>query len=161
MRNVETAHSSHTGDPVINPAVLQQYAKRRTGLLERLVAAYLEETPDFHQGMRTGGKSGDFSVVKLNAHSLKSASANLGAVRLSKLCQEIETATAAEDGDGVYPLLDMLGPECFEVEEALKSAVFELTGKTLWDDGHPSARQSGSSEPVAAPTHTVTTGQEN
>ena len=132
MRTVDMKNAT---DPVLNPAVLQQYAQRKTGLLERLVTAYLEEAPVYHQNMRAGGASRDFDLVKINAHSLKSSSANLGAVRLSKLCQELESSASAKSVVDVIGLMEQLGPECFEAEEALKSAVFTMTGKTLFEDG--------------------------
>ena len=45
-------------EPALNEALLQQYAKRKTGLLERLVRAYLDEAPQFHQNIREGGSKG-------------------------------------------------------------------------------------------------------
>lgn len=132
---MRTADIKNAADPVLNPAVLQQYAQRKTGLLERLVTAYLEEAPVYHQNIRAGGAASDFDLVKINAHSLKSSSSNLGAVRLSKLCQELESSASAKSTDDVNGLLERLGPECFEAQEALKSAVFTMTGKTLFEDG--------------------------
>lgn len=141
MRNVD---SRTAADPALNPAVLQQYAQRKTGLLERLVTAYLEEAPIYHRNIRAGGVARDYDLVKINAHSLKSSSSNLGAVRLSKLCQDLETSASAKAVDDVTTLLEHLGPECFEAEEALKSAVFTMTGKTLFEDGPASAAAANS-----------------
>ncbi len=142
MRPVDMKNST---DPVLNPAVLQQYAQRKTGLLERLVTAYLEEAPAYHQNMRAGGVARDFDLVKINAHSLKSSSANLGAVRLSKLCQDLESSASAKSADDIIGLLEQLGPECFEAEEALKSAVFTMTGKTLFEDGRSASAATANS----------------
>lgn len=141
---MRTVDSRNTADPVLNPAVLQQYAQRKTGLLERLVTAWLEEAPVYHRNIRAGGVSQDFDLVKINAHSLKSSSSNLGAVRLSKLCQELESSASAKAVDDVTSLLEQLGPECFEAEEALKSAVFTMTGKTLFEDGSASTASANS-----------------
>ena len=120
-----------TTDPVLDQTVLAQYAQRKTGLLERLVAAYLEETPGFHQELRNGAQAGNFDQVKFNAHVLKSSSSNLGAVRLSQLCQGLESSAVAQDSAEIDRLIEWLGPECFEVEEALKNLVLKLTGKTF------------------------------
>lgn len=142
---MRTADMTNTAEPVLNPAVLQQYAQRKTGLLERLVTAYLEEAPVYHQNIRAGGVARDFDLVKINAHSLKSSSANLGAVRLSKLCQDLESSASAKAADDVTDLLEQLGPECFEAEEALKSAVFTMTGKTLFEDGRSASAATANS----------------
>ncbi len=118
-------------EPALDHTVLAKYAERRTGLLERLVAAYLEETPGFHQDIKKGVEVADFDLIKLNAHVLKSCSSNLGAVRLSKLCQDLESSALSRDGVAINRLVERLGPECFEVEEALKGVIFKFTGKAL------------------------------
>jgi HPt (histidine-containing phosphotransfer) domain-containing protein len=123
--------SSSTSNPAevestLNQTLLDQYRNRKSGLLERLIAAYLEEAPRFFQNVRKSAEAGQFAEVKLNAHALKSCSFNLGATRLSKICQAIENAAAAEKEDEVRQLLADMGPECFEAEEALKTELFAL-----------------------------------
>jgi HPt (histidine-containing phosphotransfer) domain-containing protein len=133
MKKQGAADAGRASEPTLNNDLLQQYAQKRTGLLERLVAAYLEEAPNFHQNIRRGGEVQDFDLVKLNAHALKSSSYNLGAVRLSKLCQELENSAGRQDISELNHLLGRLSPECFEVEEALKGAIYRLTGRALAD----------------------------
>ena len=105
----------------LNQDLLAQYKQRRSGLFERLINAYLEEAPQFLKKIREGAEGNVFADVKLNAHALKSCSYNLGAVRLSKICQSIENAAVAEDSTQVSDLFEKMGPEFFEVEEALKT----------------------------------------
>lgn len=116
-------------DPVLNTATLDQYAKRKMSLLERLAMAYLEEAPLFHTRIRDGMAAKDLDAVKLNSHALKSCSHNLGAIRLAKLAQEIETAAGNSDSLRLEILMEKLGPNCFEAEEALRGAMFKYTGK--------------------------------
>ncbi len=145
MKPASPEGASKSGEQVLNVTILAQYAQRKPGLLERLVGAYFEEAPTFHQEIKRGAESGDFDLVKLNAHALKSCSINLGAARLSKLCQILETAAVNKNNDDMGIFINQLSPECFEVEEALKSAVFKLTGKPLAGvhtpngDGHVNA----------------------
>jgi HPt (histidine-containing phosphotransfer) domain-containing protein len=124
----DTATVAH---PVLNLAMLDAYARRKTGLLERLIAAYLDEAPRFHQLIRQGIEKEDFELVKLNAHALKSSSCNLGAVRLSKLCQEMESAATRKEGSVMAELLPELGPQCFEVEEGLKTIMLREKAKAV------------------------------
>jgi HPt (histidine-containing phosphotransfer) domain-containing protein len=118
-------------ETVLNENLLAQYRTRKTGLLERLIAAYLDEAPRFFQAVRQGDEANNFDAVKLNAHALKSCSYNLGATRLSKVCQAIENAANSKDADGIKSLLLKLGPECFEAEQALRAELFKLKGQKL------------------------------
>lgn len=112
--------------PVLNQDLLAQYRNRKSGLLERLIEAYLEEAPRFFQNIRQATEKSEFPDLKLNAHALKSCSYNLGAVRLSKICQGLETAAEGKSLVDVEPLLARIGPEFFEVEEALKTEILAI-----------------------------------
>ena len=131
MKTQKSNDTESVSHAVLNQAMLDAYAKRKTGLLERLVSAYLDEAPRFHQLIRQGIEKDDFELVKLNAHALKSSSHNLGALRLSKLCQEMESAAAHKEDSVMAELLHQLGPQCFEVEEGLKTIILREKGKSV------------------------------
>ena len=131
MNKASADHKSPGADPVVSQTTLEQYAKRKTSLLERLVAAYLDEAPLFHSRIRRGMESGDLDAVKSNAHGLKSCSHNMGAIRQAKLCQDIETSAGCGDQLRLTILLEKLGPGFFEVEEELRSALYRYTGKCI------------------------------
>lgn len=126
QHNVALDTRSAQSDTVLNAALLDQYRSRKSNLLERLITAYLDEAPKFFQNIRKAVETSDFAAARMNAHALKSCSYNLGAVRLSKVCQELETAAGGGNMAGVADLMHRMGPECFEVEEALKSQLFDL-----------------------------------
>ncbi len=117
--------------PVLNPATIEQYVKRRTSLLERLAVAYFEEAPLFHSRMRSAKQQGDLEALRLNAHALKACSHNLGAQRLGTLCQSIESAAVGGDHKQLETLFADLGPYCFDVEQELREAVLRHTGKSI------------------------------
>ncbi len=122
MASQAAAELPDTGDAgTLNQDLLAQYKQRRSGLFERLINAYLEEAPQFLKKIRDGVASNEYAEVKLNSHALKSCSYNLGAVRLSKICQSVENAAVAEDQAQIGELLEKMGPEFFDVEEALKT----------------------------------------
>lgn len=131
MKSSSVADETDDGAVVLNEALLGQYRSRKSGLLERLIAAYLEEAPRFFQAIRKGDEAGNFDDIKLNAHALKSCSYNLGASRLSKVCQAVENSANAKDSDEVKELLEKLGPECFNAEQALRAELFKLKGQTV------------------------------
>ncbi len=107
-------------DPVLNDALLSQYRQRKSGLLARLIEAFLTECPALFQNIRKAVELRDFDQIRMNAHTLKSGSHNLGAVRLSAVCQDMENAAIEKDGDTVEQLLGKMGPEFFEAEQALR-----------------------------------------
>jgi HPt (histidine-containing phosphotransfer) domain-containing protein len=131
MSSALQAEGSDALETVLNENLLAQYRTRKTGLLERLIAAYLDEAPRFFQAIRQGDESNNFDAVKLNAHALKSCSYNLGATRLSKVCQALENAANSKDADGIKSQMLKLGPECFEAEQALRAELFKLKGQKL------------------------------
>jgi HPt (histidine-containing phosphotransfer) domain-containing protein len=57
-----------------------------------LVATYLDEGPGYIAAMEAAVAAGDAAAIVRPAHTLKSSSASLGAMRLAQLCREIEFA---------------------------------------------------------------------
>ena len=111
---------------VLNLALLEQYKSRKSNLLERLINAYLEEAPKSFQSLRKAIENGSYDGIRMHAHALKSTSYNLGAGRLSKMCQELEAAAIARDNPKIVEAIKRIGPECFEVEQALCTELFQL-----------------------------------
>ncbi len=58
-----------------------------------LLQTYLETAPNFLDQLEQGAGSGDVERMVLPAHSLKSSSANVGALRLSEFAKEVEHAS--------------------------------------------------------------------
>ncbi len=112
--------------PTLNQDLLAQYRSRKSGLLERLIEAYLEEAPRFLKNIRQSGQGAEFADLKLNSHALKSCSYNLGAFKLSNICQTLENAAVSRNEDEIKELMANIGPEFFEVEEALKTELLNI-----------------------------------
>ncbi len=55
-----------------------------------LIDAYLEDTALFVQQMKDACVRGDMDAMQMPAHSMKSSSANIGAMGLSTLAGELE-----------------------------------------------------------------------
>ena len=75
------------------------------GVVRRSVAFYLEDAPPLLRTIRDAVGRADADALRRAAHSLKSSSANLGAVRLARLCQELEQIGATGSVDGVAATL--------------------------------------------------------
>ena len=78
----------------LDPKVLQDFRNAMGDsadeFLAELIDAYLEDSPNLLQQMREAIAPGNFKAMKDAAHTLKSSSASLGAIALSKLCQQLE-----------------------------------------------------------------------
>ena len=79
---------------LLNLAVLDKYRERerrgRKNLLSRIVGAYLQQSPLHIDKLRTAILDGNSPGIQAAAHTLKSSSANVGAMALSALCKELE-----------------------------------------------------------------------
>lgn len=64
------------------------------------------------------------ALLEGQEHTLKSSSANVGAVRLAETCQDIEDAISRKDVKVLADLLGTVGGEYFAAEEALKEVLY-------------------------------------
>ncbi|MFK5893898.1 MAG: response regulator [Pseudomonadota bacterium] len=83
----------------ITPAILsdsaldqlrQLEASGAKGIVDRMIHHYLQQAPEQLKLIIKGLKTKDAKLIRINAHSLKSSSATLGAMELSKLFKAIE-----------------------------------------------------------------------
>ncbi len=92
----------------------------RTRLVERVLQAFESSAtrllPQWHEAMRRG----DMLALRQIAHTLKSSSASIGALSLSRLCAEIENLIRQEAFAEVAPRLDCMDDEMALVMRALK-----------------------------------------
>jgi CheY-like chemotaxis protein/HPt (histidine-containing phosphotransfer) domain-containing protein len=72
----------------------------RDAFIRKLAQVYLEHGTKDMERLATAVRSGDATAVAIRAHGLKSSSLNVGALRLSELCRELEAvARSGADGD--------------------------------------------------------------
>jgi HPt (histidine-containing phosphotransfer) domain-containing protein len=91
-------------------------------LLTRVINIYLEDSLRLLDALRHALSEEDGAGVKRQAHSLKSSSANVGALRLAELCKELE---AAGEGESTDRILEKIS----RVEEEYASVRRELTAE--------------------------------
>ena len=76
--------------------------------LSKILSLYLADSYDLVNQVRQGIATGEAQVVNQAAHSLKSRSSMLGAVSLSKLCQQVENLSRQGQLEEAETLLDDL-----------------------------------------------------
>ena len=114
--------SSISGPPVVDPQALENIrALQQEGapdLLTRVIQAYLSETPKFLENLQQAIKQGDIQAVQRMTHTLKSSSANLGALRLANLARKLED-TVLTSPEEARIILDELSREYDKCQEVL------------------------------------------
>ena len=88
-------------------------------LIERVTKMYASSVDKYLTQLEDAWRAQDRKVVKDVAHTLKSSSANLGALKLSQACVEIESVIREETGDDLTPLIQHLREEAAVVVAAL------------------------------------------
>jgi HPt (histidine-containing phosphotransfer) domain-containing protein len=80
----------------LTPQVLDRYREMLgPAFVKQLARTWLETSPTLAETVINALRSGQFDDARRAAHTLKSASAILGAHALAAMCQQIEEHTAA------------------------------------------------------------------
>ncbi len=83
---------SATAPALLDRSVLSELAEVMGGDLADLVATWMDSSADLMQQLRRAAEAGDVQAMVAPAHSLKSSSANVGAVAFSTLAATVEQA---------------------------------------------------------------------
>lgn len=89
-------------------------------ILATVIQLYLDSSRELMEKIRAGVAARDAKAVGDAAHTLKSSSANLGAVRLPVLARQLESMRRESDLGMMRPLADELALEYARVVEALR-----------------------------------------
>jgi CheY-like chemotaxis protein len=114
---------------VLDRQVLEQLSELQTDdkpdLLAQVINLYLDESPKLIQQLKQAASANDASEIVRTAHTLRSSSANVGAIALSRLCGDLEAATQVAATEEANSLLGKVETEYGCVQTAL-SAELEL-----------------------------------
>ena len=90
------------------------------GLLLELIDLYLTDAPQRMAEIEQSLAAGDWKLLERAAHTLKSASANIGALNLSALCQQLELKARASDAQVCTNLYRLSSENYARVASALR-----------------------------------------
>ncbi|MEQ1715206.1 MAG: response regulator [Hyphomicrobium sp.] len=108
---------------VIDTGAIAALRKGRPDLFDRLIRTYLEYAPVALGNLAAARAAGDLKQMGTLGHSLKSSSANLGAMALSQLCRDLEQAASKGDLDEACRLAGAVAAAFPEVRAALEADV--------------------------------------
>ena len=123
------AEASRAGGHVDDAVIESLRALERNGataLVERVVAAYLDHGPAQLAAAREAVTSGEAGGLLRAVHTLKSSSANVGALRLSGMCRELEAAARGGFPPAARARLDEIEAELSHVRRALLEKTQEV-----------------------------------
>jgi HPt (histidine-containing phosphotransfer) domain-containing protein len=110
--------------PVLDEEALQRLRELdpsgKNRLLERILRAFESSVLRLAPQLREARQRGDMQAIRHVVHTLKSSSASIGAMRLSRLCAEIEAAVRQEALEGLPALLDDVDQEFNVVLQAVQ-----------------------------------------
>jgi two-component system sensor histidine kinase/response regulator len=119
----EAPATANADDPIIDHKALDHVRKlQRPGaasIVDKVVNMYFKDAPRQILSMRSALVARDGNTLMRAAHTLKSSSANVGALRLAASCKAMETQAGAEQLDQAEQLISRIELEYSRVYDAL------------------------------------------
>ena len=122
LRGVPRHDSRYGGEPILDDDVLAglwELGDDGPGFALELFELFLTDSRDRLGHMVGASSAGDFEVVQATAHTLKSASANVGALPFAHACKRIEHEARTRSAAAVRLLVELAESMYAEVEGAL------------------------------------------
>ena len=130
-----------TEQSVIDPAAwagLLELVGDDVDFMAELITTYFDDSSRLLVTMQEALSTGNAEDLRRAAHSLKSSSANFGALRLSKKCRELEDMGKAGVLEGTA---EQIGQIVAEYEKA--RAALEAIQRDGWNEKHPWPHSGG------------------
>jgi len=105
--------------PVLDPEIVDELRALLGGEVDRLIAVFLEDTPRLIQALENAALGPDYKGLREAAHSLKSSSANLGALSLSAAAKRVELGAREESLDRPAVAVAVIANEFARARHAL------------------------------------------
>ncbi len=108
--------------PVIDHGVIDELSDVLGGEIDRLIRLFLEDTPMLLARMEAAALAPDYNELREAAHSLKSSSANLGAMALSAAAKRVELGARMQTLDRPAVAVAMIASEFYRARAALEAS---------------------------------------
>lgn len=108
---------------------LLELEKKQYGFIQRLIEVYVQTSLNNIKELRIALENENYTIIKKNAHSLKSSSLSLGLQEVSEICYHIETEIKFLNKSTLIILID-------KIDEKNKEGVHELRILAAKLEGH-------------------------
>jgi PAS domain S-box-containing protein len=122
-----TAKAAEVLDRQVLDELSRALANGKPDLVASLMNLYLAESPKLMLDLKRAAGAGDAPKMAHVAHSLKSCSANVGAMALSRYCADIEASAKRADTEEACRILAKVEVEHGSVQAALRAEFERLT----------------------------------
>lgn len=95
-------------------------------MLAEIAGMFVTDAPSQMTELREAVESGDADGVERTAHSLKGSSGNIGASRMSEICNELQNVGASGNLARAPEVLEQLEAEFVRVRPALEDQIEEI-----------------------------------
>jgi len=120
-----TAEQQASRPSALDPEALKKLRARKIyrkrDLVKRVVRIYLEQTPKLLEDLETAIRGADSRTQAGLAHTIKSSSMTVGAVRLAETCKQVEQIS--RNGVVDESMIGRLEQEYAEVEKELREVL--------------------------------------
>ncbi|MDJ0572516.1 MAG: response regulator, partial [Pleurocapsa sp. MO_192.B19] len=120
LGNKETANITAIDFSVLE-SICEMAGDEASLLVEEMITSYLDDTETRLQAIANAITEADAETIHQAAHSMKSSSANLGAVNLAQLCEELEQLGRNKTIDNTENLLSSAVSEFQQAKQELRS----------------------------------------
>lgn len=110
-------------DPVLDQATFESLMNSvgsDTEFMTELIDTYVADAPEQLEALNASLAAADLAGLVRPAHTLKSASASLGALGLAERCRQLELAAKGGSLDGAHESIEGIGRELERVVGALE-----------------------------------------
>jgi CheY-like chemotaxis protein/HPt (histidine-containing phosphotransfer) domain-containing protein len=139
ISNEELSNASVVAARTLDSGALDQIRSlQRPGqpsILAKVVGAFDQSVPELLTALDESIARGDADAVRKQAHTIKSASANLGAMELSQNCRELEHRASQGTLDGIASLLSRIRDDYGAASSSLRECL-AADAVTLGAVGH-------------------------
>ena len=113
--------------PVLDAAVLDELRSILGGEVDRLIEVFLDDTPTIIAALETAAAGPDMEGLRNAAHTLKSSSANLGAMSLSNAAKRVELGARMGTLERPAVAVAMIANEFARARAALRAAMSQAS----------------------------------
>ena len=122
---IDTTEPTSEAPPVLDPKVLKSLRQlagaKASTVLKTMLALYLEDSPIQLEAIRTAITAQDPATLRQASHTLRSSSANLGALNLANQCKVLEMLGRSGTTENAISHLEQLETEVQRVHTALQA----------------------------------------
>ncbi len=120
---VAPAPASEPAGPVLDMGVIDELRSMLGNEVDRLIEVFLDDTPKLIAALETAAVGPDHDTLRNAAHTLKSSSANLGAVALSAAAKKVEHGARSRTLERPAVAVALIANEFARTRQALKATM--------------------------------------